>query len=155
MSARVEPLDLPGARGLRFAGGEGMPPWVDVELTDRAALPRLTALVGPGGSVMIAYGLGPTERALRRGVPPPATPLGLALLQAGCRWFKDWSFAEGGREGPAKLQGSVPLDGRRRRTAERELAAELAAFLDRGAGGPEDRERARRALAAVRRAASG
>lgn len=59
---------------------------------------------------MIAYGPGETERALRRKVPPAATPLGLALLGAGCRWLKDYYYAEGGREGHAKLQGELPLD---------------------------------------------
>jgi hypothetical protein len=49
-----------------------------------------------------------TEQARRRKVPPAATPLGLVLLAAGCRWFKDWYFPEGGREGGTKLQELDP-----------------------------------------------
>lgn len=62
---------------------------------------------------MVGYQADDTERALRHWVPPAATPLGLALLQAGCRWFKDWYFPEGGREGGTKLQGALPLDEQR------------------------------------------
>jgi hypothetical protein len=43
---------------------------------------------------MLCYEGDYTERALRRRVPPAATPLGLAMLRAGCRWFKDWYFPE-------------------------------------------------------------
>ena len=95
---------------------------------------------------MVGYQADDTERALRRRVPPAATPLGLALLQAGCRWFKDWYFPEGGREGGTKLQGALPLDEQRRNQAEGELAAELRAFLDRGGAEEADAARARGAL---------
>ena len=98
---------------------------------------------------MIGYEGDDTERALRRRVPPAATPLGLAMLRAGCRWFKDWYFPEGGREGGTKLQGTVPLDQERRRRAEAELAAELRAFLDRGDGEEADAARAREAFAVL------
>ena len=95
----------------------------------------------------LAYDAGDeTERALRRGAPPVATPLGLALLDAGCRWFKDWYFPEGGREGGTKLQGTLPLDEERRNQAEVELAAELRAFLDRDDAEEADAAHAREAL---------
>ena len=96
---------------------------------------------------MVGYQDDDTERALRRRVPPAATPLGLALLGAGCRWFKDWYFPEGGREGGTKLQGTLPLDEQRRNQAEGELATELRAFLNRGDGDEADIVRAREALA--------
>ena len=95
---------------------------------------------------MVAYGHGETERALRRKVPPAATPLGLELLQAGCRWLKDWYFAEGGREGHAKLHGELPLDDAHRLRAGRALRGELEGFLTSGRGSARDQDRARQAL---------
>jgi hypothetical protein len=103
--------------------------------------------VGPGGSIMVAYERDETERALRRKVPPPATPLGLAMLRAGVRWFKDWYYPEGGREGGTKLQGTLPLDHDRRRDSEGRLVAELRAFLARERIRDADRSRAEEALA--------
>jgi hypothetical protein len=116
-------------------------------LEDESVLADLAAALGPGASVMVAYGRDTTERALRRKVPPAATPLGLALLTAGCRRFKDWYFPEGGREGGTKLQGTVPLDDARRCDAEADLGAELGAFLARTDVHAEDRHRAQEAIA--------
>jgi hypothetical protein len=96
---------------------------------------------------MVAYEGDDTERALRRKVPPAATPVGLAMLRAGCRWFKDWYYPEGGREGGTKLQATLPLDDARRKRAETALAEELRAFIESGRGTDADRERAGQALA--------
>ena len=98
------------ARGLWCDGAPrlGLRPWADPVVADVRALPAIARRVGPGGSIMVAYGVGQTEAALRRRVPPAATPLGRALIAAGCRWLKDWYFAEGGREGATKLQGTLP-----------------------------------------------
>jgi hypothetical protein len=98
---------------------------------------------------MVRYGDDDTERALRTRVPPAATPLGLALLRAGCRWLKDWSFAEGGREGPTKLQGELPLDASHGRHAEQALRTDLEAFLAGDRGTLADRRRAREALRVI------
>jgi hypothetical protein len=98
---------------------------------------------------MVGYGGDDTERALRRRVPPAATPLGLALLRAGCRWLKDWYFAEGGREGHTKLQGELPPDAAHRSRAERRLCAELEAFVADAGTLPIDHRRAREALAVL------
>ena len=125
----------------------GVRPWADLVVDDPSVLGAVATALGPGASVMVAYEGDATERALRRKVPPAATPLGLALLAAGCRWFKDWYFPEGGREGGTKLQGTTPLDDGRRRRAEAALGAELRAFLDRPGTQGEDRRRARDALA--------
>lgn len=140
-------------RGLWFAGDErlGLRPWADLVLSDLRALPALARALGPGAGLMVAYGSDTTEAALRRKVPPPATPLGLALLEAGCRWFKDWYFAEGGREGPVKLQGTIPVDAAHRRRAEETLVRELRVFLARPLTREDDRARARRALGALGR----
>jgi hypothetical protein len=138
----------PVAHGLWFAGNPtaGLRPWADLVVTEPAVLPEVTRTLGEGASLMVGYQADDTERALRRRVPPAATPLGLALLRAGCRWFKDWYFPEGGREGGTKLQGTLPLDEQRRNQAEGELAAELHAFLDRDDAKAADAARAREAL---------
>jgi hypothetical protein len=95
---------------------------------------------------MVAYEGDDTEAALRRRVPPPGTPLGLAMLRAGFRWFKDWYYPEGGREGGTKLQGTLPLDDERRGQAEEQLMGELRNFLGRSDLHDEDRRRAEEAL---------
>jgi hypothetical protein len=136
------------AFGLWFSGrpSAGIRPWADLLVEDLAVIPDLVTALGPGGSLMVAYEGDETERALRRKVPPAATPVGLALLKAGCRWFKDWYYPEGGREGGTKLQATVPLDETRRRASERSLAEELRHFLERTEIRAADRGRAREAL---------
>jgi len=143
----------PVAHGLWFSGrpGRGLRPWADLVVTDHAVIADVVSELGPGGSIMVAYGGDETERALRRRVPPPATPLGLVLLEAGCRWFKDWYYPEGGREGGTKLQGTIPLDASRRVRAEAALAEEIDRFLE-ASPRPEDRGRARAALEILGRA---
>jgi hypothetical protein len=143
------PDGKPAAHGLWFSGrpSAGVRPWADLVISDLAVIPAVVEAVGPGGSIMVAYERDETERALRRKVPPAATPLGLALLRAGCRWFKDWYYPEGGREGGTKLQGTLPLDDDRRRTSERRLKAELEAFLATEGIRDADRDRAEQALA--------
>ena len=138
----------PAAHGLWFAGNPtaGLPPWADLVVTEPAVLPEVARALGKGASLMVGYQDDDTERALRRRVPPAATPLGLAMLRSGCRWFKDWYFPEGGREGGTKLQGTLPLNEQRRNQAEGELAAELRAFLDRDDAQPADAAHAREAL---------
>jgi hypothetical protein len=98
---------------------------------------------------MVAYERDETERALRRKVPPPATPVGLAMLRAGCRWFKDWYYPEGGREGGTKLQATLPLDDDRRPASEERLLQELREFLDRPGLRDADRDRALEAVAVL------
>ncbi len=127
------------AWGLVFWGkpGRGLRPWADLVVTDTSILPEVANMLGPGASLMVAYGEDETERALRRKVPPQATPLGVALLEAGCRWFKDWYFPEGGMEGGTKLQGTIPLDRRRRVEGARRLLGELDSWERSGSPGVE------------------
>jgi hypothetical protein len=134
----------PAAHGLWFAGrpSAGLRPWTDLVVSDPGVLPEVAAALGPGSSLMVAYHGDETEAALRRRVPPAATPLGLALLRAGCRWFKDWYYPEGGREGGTKLQGTLPLDDERRARAEEQLQRELRAFTKRSEVRDDDRKRA-------------
>ena len=142
----------PAARGLWFAGrtAAGLRKWADLVVTDLDILPAVAEELGPGASLMIAYEGDDTERALRRRVPAAATPLGLAMLAAGCRWFKDWYYPEGGREGGTKLQGTLPLDDQRRAQAEAALIKELEAFLAREGADEGDRKRASDALGLLR-----
>ena len=74
---------------------------------------RLLARVVPtGGHLMVEYDSpqrAETARALAQGVPAIATPLGEMLFRAGFgAHFKDWQIAEGGSEGPRKLQAYLP-----------------------------------------------
>jgi hypothetical protein len=142
------PDGRPAARGLWFHGraSAGVRPWADLVVTDLSVIPAVVGVLGPGGSVMVAYEGDETERALRRKVPPAATPVGLAMVRAGCRWFKDWYYPEGGREGGTKLQATLPLDDDRRLESERRLVDELGEFLRRSRIRDGDRHRARQAL---------
>jgi hypothetical protein len=113
---------------------------VDVEL-----FKILGDLVPPGGSLMVSYSLfskeskvhRDTKRALDRGYPPAVTPIGFLLFLAGCGvGFKDWYFAEGGREGPEKLQGFKAIDS----NAVREKAELTLRELSRFSSAPTEDE---------------
>lgn len=108
----------PAIEAKHFAGRPSAraDPWIEVSLPreDERFLSEIVAAMAeplaPGGRLMVVYGNDETERMLRRGFPSVLTPVGAVLLEAGCTWFKDWYFAEGGREGEAKLQGNLPAD---------------------------------------------
>lgn len=95
----------------------------------------LADLIPPGGHIMVEYESeewAETRVAIECGIPPAATPLGNMLFRVGCGVaFKDWHFAEGGSEGPRKLQGYKALDEEHRRARAGEMAAELRSFLRR------------------------
>ncbi len=124
----------------------------------RELLCLLGGIVPPGGHLMVEYD-GPeraaTARALARGVPPLATPLGAALLAAGCGpGIRDWYISEGGLEGPRKLQGYKPLGEAQARERGRRAARELLAFLESSrpaAGDALGRAARRRARIVLRR----
>jgi len=137
-----EPLDL-AARGM-----------------DRRLFQLLSDLVPPGGHLMVEYespSQRESERMLGLGYPPAATPLGHLLLRAGCRSFRDWYIAEGGREGPRKLQGFKPLDEAAALAKTEELRQALSALLslpqapEHGERGRTARRLARAALRALAR----
>jgi hypothetical protein len=90
---------------------------------------HLSDLIPPGGHMMVEYdskGWEETKLSLACGIPPVATPLGSMLFRVVCGVaFKDWHFAEGGSEGPRKLQGYKALNEEHRRTRAGEMAAEL------------------------------
>ena len=97
-------------------------------------------LIPSGGSLMVAYGMfwgeskvhGNTSKALDLGFPPIVTSIGYLLFHAGC-WagFKDWYIAEGGNEGPKKLQGFKALDENDARIKAGEIINLLEDFVDK------------------------
>lgn len=109
---------------------------LDLDATgiDRQLFPALGDLLPPGGHLMVEYE-SPTqkesERILTLGYPPAASPLGILLLAAGCRSFRDWYIPEGGREGPRKLQGFKPLNEDQARQRVKALTDELRQALSR------------------------
>lgn len=130
--------------------------WIDGDYFDTASFPgsarfflsergldirffkMLGGLVPPGGSLMVSYSLFSkeskihrnTKSGLDRGCPPVVTPLGFLLFTAGCGMgFKDWYFAEGGREGPEKLQGYKPIDSKAAKAKAEQLLLDLKAFI--------------------------
>jgi hypothetical protein len=135
--------------------------WIDGDYFDRAVFANgtnfslseagfdvqlfviLGELIQPGGSLMVSYSLFEKETkmhrdtrfGLDRGYPPVATPLGFLLFVAGCGMgFKDWYFAEGGREGPEKLQGYKPVDSETGKKKAGEMLMELSGFLSHTRG---------------------
>jgi hypothetical protein len=91
--------------------------------------------IPPGGHIMVEYESeeqAETRLAIACGIPSVATHLGSILFRVGCGVaFKDWYFAEGGSEGPRKLQGFKALHDDHRRARATEMAAELRSFLHR------------------------
>jgi hypothetical protein len=99
-----------------------------------------------------------SERLLTLSSPPVTSPLGYLMFRAGCRSFRDWYISEGGREGPRKLQGFVPLneaiEKERTETLVRELEA-LLASPPRERNGAYDRLARENARAALRELSEG
>jgi hypothetical protein len=66
-----------------------------------------------GGHIMAEYD-SPTHRGTGRILtlryPPATSPIGYLMFEQGIRSYRDWYISEGGREGPRKLQGFVPLN---------------------------------------------
>jgi hypothetical protein len=130
--------------GLYYEGSRYIKPWLELDYApitgdelDPAGEPlfQLLAaeLIPPGGHISIAYlEHRITARALLSGVPAAATPLGYLLWRCGCRWYKDWYFAEGWKEGGIKLQGEMPLTDARAQENMLRIVAELIAFLQTG-----------------------
>lgn len=117
-----------------------------IELDDaqlRTFFRAVGRLIPPGGWLALAYETfgesqaihQETEQALRLGVPPILTPLGMCLFYARCAFpIRDWSIAEGWREGPRKLQGFKPREEAHYRRRADELWEEIRTFLRRTEG---------------------
>ncbi len=114
------------------AGDVEVPEGIDVQIVE-----RLAALVPPGGHLMMEYESDHrrvTARALAQRVPPVATPLGGMMFAAGCGVaFRDWYLAEGGREGPRKLQGHRAVDVAHEASRYPSMLADLERFLETSA----------------------
>lgn len=124
--------------GLYYTGSKWIKPWMEIDYTPIAEIEGLaeelfqilSALIPPGGHLSVSYlDHKVTARALFAGVPPAATPLGYLLWRSGFRWFKDWYFAEGWKEGGVKLQGEKPLNEARRRVNTQKIVKEVTDFL--------------------------
>ncbi|MDQ3889492.1 MAG: DUF1122 family protein [Actinomycetota bacterium] len=150
----------PAIRLKHFGGrrSAGVNPWIEASVArdDEGFAAELVAaladLLPPGGYVMVGYGDDETERGLKRRFPPAVTPLGKALFDAGCTWFKDWYYPEGWMEGGMKLQGNKPISDEARTAHLGELRGEIEEWLGSVEGATEDlvtraRERAQAVLA--------
>lgn len=98
----------------------------------------LSEIVEPGGKIIVSvmapenlYLVNETFRYLDAGLPCEVTYLGELLFRCGCgAFFKTWLTREGGREGPAALQGEKALDELYRLRGLRESAVRLVHFLE-------------------------
>ncbi len=139
--------------GVFSAGGKGVQAWIDCAYRPRPAMANgnridlsdgdhevslfaaLCGVLPPNGHVMVSCegkDHEETYRALRVQVPPVATRLGAALFRAGFRGgFKNWYFAEGGWEGPVKLQANKPRDAAHEVLTAKQTEAELREYLAR------------------------
>jgi hypothetical protein len=101
----------------------------------------LKSFVPPGGHIMVEYD-SPTHRATERiltlGYPQVCSPIGHLMFSIGCRSYRDWYISEGGREGPRKLQGFMPLNEEIRHEKETKLREDLTGLLARQEGADYD-----------------
>ena len=156
----------PALIGLQRSGPLPSYNWIEVAHTnERPALPngdsvdlgpegvaRIFALflsvIPPGGHLMVEYDSpqrAETARALALGVPPIATPLGELLFRLGyAARFKDWQIAEGGSEGPRKLQAYHAPSEEQAHRWQHEARQELDVFLRSSQHGSEIVQSARR-----------
>lgn len=129
--------------GLFYEGSKYIKPWLELDYAPLAGdeldpsgeplFQLLAELIPAGGHISVAYlAHRITARALISGVPAAATPIGYFLWSCGCRWYKDWYFAEGWKEGGLKLQGAKPLTAERARENTARIVAELAEFVETG-----------------------
>jgi hypothetical protein len=111
----------------------------DIAFTDaeRKLFKLLGDFIPAGGHMMMPYDLDDnvlsrmTFAALRKNVPMVATPIGFLLFHIGFTIpFRDWYIAEGGHEGPRKLQFEKPLTDEREKLVREEIIDELTVFID-------------------------
>jgi len=111
--------------------------FLDISLTGltRQLFQYLADLIPPAGHMMVEYDSPEqqdTAASLALGIPPIVTPLGYMLFLIGCgTGFKDWHFAEGGSEGPRKLQGYKTLNSQQAKLKIEETTRKLTTLLDR------------------------
>ena len=162
----------PVFRGIYSRGGKGVAPWADVEFHLELACPLCGTVCAPdepaavelfslwcrvipwNGHLSVAYEDDEHEetlQGLKIGVPPVLTPLGFAGYLAGfIGGFKDWYIAEGGHEGPRKLQMNKPLNLEHAERVYQEMQREVTGFMDRWNDGKDSRIRRKAAQRASR-----
>jgi hypothetical protein len=93
-------------------------------------------IIPAGGHMMMPYDLDDnvlsrmTFAALGRNIPMVATPIGFLLFRIGFTIpFRDWYIAEGGHEGPRKLQFEKPLTDEREKLVCEQIIEELTVFI--------------------------
>jgi hypothetical protein len=126
---QVGTYEPPVIDGLYFEGiGRYYRPWLEARYANRLSskageldlggsqeeedlFRALCGVLQPGSHIMVPYRTHTiTAQALMYQVPPAASPLGYLMYLGGCRWYKDWYFAEGFMEGEEKLQATKPLN---------------------------------------------
>lgn len=145
---RGEVSETPILRGKFYSGrGKYYRPWIEIDFTEKIdfessseklsdhALQELfqttSSIIPSGGWIFVVYeGHKETEEGLNKLIPPVATRIGFFLYKSGCVWFKNWYFAEGGKEGRKKLQGEKPLNGEAKRKSLAKIYQELENFQD-------------------------
>jgi len=147
--------ETPMLSGLHNSGPLPSYNWIEVAETPDLADDGLGALFAlllgilpAGGHIMVEYDSpqrAETAAALAHNVPHIASPLGAMLFRAGFgAHFKDWQIAEGGAEGPRKLQAYKPLSPDDAARWRERAALALEEFLDRPAGPSDVVARARK-----------
>ena len=139
LSLSVKPyLDISFNYKPRFEGHIGETLDLSKSGLDLQIFDALSEIVEPGGKIIVSI-MAPeyldlvneTFRYLDAGLPCEVTYLGDLLFRCGCgAFFKTWLTREGGREGPAALQGEKALDELYRLRGLRESAVRLVHFLE-------------------------
>ncbi len=95
---------------------------------------RWARIISWNGHIHVAYEMDEhheTHMGLKRGFPPACTPIGYAGYFGGfIGGFKDWYIAEGGNEGPKKLQMNKPLNLEHAQKVYESTKKEIAHFLE-------------------------
>ncbi len=112
---------------------------------DLTIFQEISSILPPGSRMMVAYtNHGETYRGLNLGFPVPITPIGFLLWKSDFRWFKNWYFAEGFREGHIKLQGNKPVNKENRIKNLLRTQKELNQFLNKELSTEEIHQKAKK-----------
>jgi hypothetical protein len=155
----------PVIKGKYFSGrGKNYSPWLEIyyynyvefnssniDLSkakiEQKLFDYLSCLLPKGSHIMVVYvNHKETQDGLQLGIPAPITPIGYLLLKSGFTKFKDWYFAEGGKEGDVKLQGEKALSKDNEKKNLEKIKKELVEFLKKEKLFLDAKERAKKFL---------